>query len=723
MYISAGRFTGNKPISFARGRYGDLFAVQGHGVRPLRWDGISSYGEDAGMDPPLLPPSVEVTGVVQYYVARVDVTEPGDSYSLPPSVTFSGSAARSAKAMAYLTGGSISRVLVSDGGRGYTSPPTATVTGSATLYPVTRPHLRGEYDCYYRYIDDTPSERGGPIPSNLSPVRTISIDVGAGAIAWGQLSSNAPTRATLVELWRTTSFQATTVYRVATINLNSTYIDSYTDAELTDPDRTGYAAMPILKPNGELNAYRFVAPPTDKAVVVSFQDRMWYAVDTGGKEPNSLYYSETDEPESVPDVNEIIVQENVRDTDAITALVPFGAALMVMQRRHVYRVTFAKQPIIDAAVNLAGYRGCLNQRCWDLHDGIAYVLDQFGVYAMDPSGSIKPISEGIANYFRHYVDYTHAQWFAVRFDARVQVLRVFLSLKGDGDSVAPVRVLCYSPTLEAWWEERYPRPITAAAGITLDSGQYRVLYASSKARVYSLDEGWVDVADGSISSVVVTDGGAGYLSPPTICVAGGHGAWLDAYLNDRGQVQGVSVRMPGFGYASTDAVTFAPPDDPRHPSPRTATGFLVTHSQDASLPTDYVFRSASYEIATDEQRPRQQRADDRTISVVYKPTECDSDMELRTYFNASASPRPNAVSRDRGVGFAHESQFPAAVVNLRRERTNRGEATGVERARFGSVSTVDPAGSDRHLAVELSGRRGNSGDVVIHQIDVEGIAT
>lgn len=723
MYISAGRFSGALPVSFARGRHGDLFAVQGNGVRPMRWDGVSAYGEDAGMDPPLAAPSVDVAGVVQYYVARVDVVEPGDSYTLPPVVAFSGAAAREAKAMAYLSGGSVSRVLLSDGGRGYSSPPAATVTGTATLYPVTRPHLRGEYDCYYRYVDDTPEERGGPIPSNLSPVRTISIDVGAGSIVWSNLSSNAPTRATQVELWRTTSFQATTVYRVATIPLNSTFTDSLTDAELTDPDRSSYAAMPILKPNGELNAYRFAVPPSDKSVVVSFQDRMWYAVDTGGSEPNSLYYSETDEPESVPDVNEIVIQENVRDTDAVTALVPFGAALMVMQRRHFYRVTFAKQPIIDAAVNLAGYRGCLNQRCWDLHDGMAYVLDQFGVYSMDPSGSISPISEGISNYFRHYVDYAHAEWFSVRFDARSQVLRVFVTLKGDGDSVAPVRVLCYSPVLQAWWEERYPRPVTAASGITLANGQYRVLYASSKAKIYALDEGWVDAADGAIASVVVTDPGAGYLSPPVVCVSGGHGAWLDAHLSDQGGVRAVAVRMSGFGYSSTDAVTFGEPDDPRHPSPRTAAGFIVTHTQDASVPTDYVYRSASYEIATDEQKSQRQRPDDRTVSVTYKPTDCDSGLEMRTYFNASAHPRPNAVGRDRGVGFAFEPQSPVAAVNMKRERGGRGEATGVERARFGAISTSDSGGSDRHIAIELSGRRGNAGDVVIHQLDIEGVVS
>lgn len=804
--ISAGRFNGSLPVSFFRGRHGDLFAVQGHGTRPMRWDGVSNYSEDAGMDAPLVAPNVSATGGIQYYVARVDVQDRGACYYQPPVISFQGTLAaggRSASARAYLQNAGLAEVRMDDTGRGYTSPPaascsgsfaygaaasavrtgdsvsavnmfnggtgylvapevelfggggsgataTATVSGgrvtsvtlvdggsgytssptvrflagSAEIFPVVRPHLRGTYDCYYRYVDDTPADRGGPIPSNLSPVRVFEAGSGAGAITWSALNSNVRARSHKVELWRTTGNQAAVVYRAATVDVGSTFVDSLTDDELRDPDRTGYAAMPILLPNGELNAMRFGVPPDNMAVAVSFQDRAWYAVDTSGTRPNTLLFSEENEAESVPDINEIILQENVRGSDSITSLVPFGGSMLVMQARHCYRLTFARQPIIDAGVNLLAYRGCLNQRCWDLHDGVAYVMDQFGIYTISPDGQITPISEGIANYFQVFVNYTHARWFTVRFDPKTRILRAFLSLHGDNPGESPGRVLCYSPVVQAWWEERYPSAINAAAGITMASGEYRVLYAGSQANVYALDEGWVDIAEGAISAVVVTEPGAGYLTPPIVRTTGGHGAWLEAAVDDRGRVSAVFVRSPGFGYAWSDSVTISPPDDKDHPSPVQAQARLVPVSSGTSLPTSFAFRSSNMEIATDEspQARNSPRPNDRTITVVHKPTPCNSFLKLRTYFNGSRFPRANVARRDRGVGFMHDDIEPAEVANLKQSQRFKGESTGVQRARFASVSTVDASGSDRHVAIELSGTRGASGDVVIHQVDVEGVA-
>ena len=799
--ISAGRFSGERPVCFARGRHGDLFAVQGHGVRPMRWDGVSPYSEDAGMDAPAFAPTVSTTGATQYYVVRVDVQSSGSGYYQPPQVTFNGTLAaggRAAVARAYLQNAGINDVRLDDSGRGYTSPPSASLSGTyasgaagyatvvngavtavtitsggsgylvaptvsieggggagaaatatvangqvtgisllssgggytgtptvsfssggAELFPLSRPHLRGKYECYYRYVDDTPEDRGGPIPSNLSPVAQIDCGEGAGALLWANTASNVRGRTHRVELWRTTSNQATTLYRVATIVPGETHTDSLTDPELRDPERAGYAAMPVLLPNGELNANRFGIPPADKSTVVSFQDRFWFAVDTSGTEPNTMYFSESDEPESVPDVNEIIVQENVRDTDAITALVPFGAALLVMQSRHCYRFTFARQPIIDAGINLMAYRGCLNQRCWDLHDGVAYVMDQFGVYSVSQNGDISPISEGIANYFQQMVDYTYADWFSVRFDPKLRVLRVFLSIKGDRPSDKPCRALCYSPVMQAWWEERYPSPITAASGITLASGEYRVLYASSRQTVYALDEGKVDVGDGSVLSVSITERGAGYIHPPYVQPRGGHGAWMEATV-EKGRVQSILVRVPGFGYAPGDEIDLSPPDDEAHPHPVQATAVVNEVATSTSLATPYIFKSSAFEYALDGQVAGKDKRD-RSVSVTYRPTECDSILKLRMFYNDSRVPRANVSPRDRGIGFKHDAAEPVATKNMRRQTVARGESAGVDIARFAHQSSAEIAGTDRHVAVELSGERGATGEVVIHQIDVQGV--
>ena len=128
-----------------------------------------------------------------------------------------------------------------------------------------------------------------------------------------------------------------------------------------------------------------------------FQDRLWMGVDTGGQNSNTLRFSEGDEPESIPDTNELILQSNLRATDYITALVPYAGSLIVMQSRHCHRLTYVAQPLIDTGISLMAYRGCLNQRCWDIYEGRVFSMDDQGVYAMDPNGQIEDLTLGIAD--------------------------------------------------------------------------------------------------------------------------------------------------------------------------------------------------------------------------------------------------------------------------------------------------------------------------------------
>ena len=61
-----------------------------------------------------------------------------------------------------------------------------------TVNVISSPHLRGIYQCYTRLVDATIEERGGPIPSNLSPLvefdanafETPDGQIGCGSIEW-----------------------------------------------------------------------------------------------------------------------------------------------------------------------------------------------------------------------------------------------------------------------------------------------------------------------------------------------------------------------------------------------------------------------------------------------------------------------------------------------------------------------------------------------------------
>ena len=101
-------------------------------------------------------------------------------------------------------------------------------------------------------------------------------------------------------------------------------------------------------------------------------------------------FSEVDEPESVPAVNQLILQESVGDSDEIVTLVPLASMLLVFQRRHIYKLQYVAQPVIDASVLLSAYRGILNQDCCDVMGGVAFAADSHGMYAFDGS-SLDPI--------------------------------------------------------------------------------------------------------------------------------------------------------------------------------------------------------------------------------------------------------------------------------------------------------------------------------------------
>jgi hypothetical protein len=581
--------------------------------------------------------------------------------------------------------------------------------------PIMRAHLRGKYQCYYRYVNDAvPTSEGGPICSSLSPVTEIDCGDGAQSVTWTYTAAPAGMS---VELWRSTSNQATTLFRVAKIGGTGAFgstSDSLTDWELVDPDRTGFQAMPVLLPNGELNANRFGVPPTDLAVGVMFQDRLWMGVDTSGTKPNSLRFSEVEEPESMPDVNEIILQTNLRDTDYVTALIPYAGALIVGQSRHCYRLTYVAQPLIDIGAYMLAYRGVYNQRCWDICDGKIYAMDDQGVYSMDAQGNIEDLSLGIFDFWVNRIDSNLRKWFYVRADKNLGVLRVGVAVGGDGSSKFASRQLVYSFDFKAWWEERYPAELTSAAEVRTSDGGVRLVFGTSGNNLRHLGAGLVDLAEGSVSSVTVTNPGRGYRQPPVITATGGHGAEFECALNSDGSITGIVVKYPGTKYPGGNLVISAPAAGGTQ-----ATATYAVSS--GSRPVHWSFKSGCFEYTTDSQDKRGGEAQNRQCSVTYQPTASQCLLNLKAYYNNAKYPRSNVVRRDRGSGFVHSDQVPAAVLDMQASPLQEAEAHGVARALFAGRVLDDMMGADRHVSIALSGQQSSAGPVAIHNLDIYGV--
>jgi len=554
---------------------------------------------------------------MSYAVASVTAVSSGSGFFTPPFVSIRASSTDTFGSGAALTSfvnttGNVTGVSVVSGGQ-YSQPPTALIINTeAKAQATVSQNMRGKYKCAIRYLDDTPDNLFGPIPSSISELVEIDTSESASSLTWSLSHYGLDDRVRAVELWRTTSDQSVILFRVATIeryidaapnpDFSGTYTESINDKDLGDAAREGFGLMPVTLPNGQINARRFAVPPGQFAVATMFQDRAWYAVDVTGEQPNTLLYSEIDEPESVPEENELIVQENTGEPDRIVGLLPLGGQLLIGQQAHLYALQYVAQPVLDASVLLVAYRGVLNSRCWDIIGGVAMIADGSGMYGFDGQNE-DALSTPVDNYWRNgIIDFTNSDVFHVRADQATKTARFYYCRSGEA---LPVRALCFCVATKAWWEETYPTAVTATCS-TVISGR-----------------------------VVPLEGVAG----------------------------GSFIRSSG----TSDSGTAIP----------------------------YKMRTGN-NVLVDE-------GGSRSVAVVYSPTDADSNLLVGLHFNNSSTPRPNAISTDRGDGFTTTAGGTAALLNLNRNRSALGAANGFAQAHFSGRVDDRSAGGDRHVAVDVSG--------------------
>lgn len=711
------------PVSFSKTN-NTVFVFQGFGNRGKAWSATAGAWRDVGMVAPTVKPTITASvESILFSVARIDITNAGKDYTLPPTISIAGTSTTAAAAICRLRGDGLDEIEVTEHGKGYSAAPAVTLSGGGgtegACKAIMRAHLRGKYQCYYRYIDESVSaSEGGPRYSNLSPVTEVDCGNGKRSITWAY---TAPPEGSgySVELWRTTSNQATTLFRVAKFGGSGAFgslTDSYDDWQLFDVNRVGFSAMPILLPNGELNANRFGIPPSNYAVAVMFQDRLWMGVDTVGGNPNTLRFSEAEEPESMPDVNELILQTNTRDTDYITALVPFAGSLIVAQSRHCHRLQYVAQPLIDAGVSLVAYRGILNQRCWDIYEGNLYAMDAGGIYSMSANGEIEDLTLGIFDYWRDKIDFSLAKWFSLRADYTNSLLRVNVAVTGDGSTKYPSRQLVYSFDYKTWWEERFPFEICSMAETVTSSGEIRLVAGSKGGRVYHLcdPDSLSDIAEGSITSTTISAEGRGYKQPPTITALGGQGAEFECGIDQNGSLTGIVIKCPGTGYVSGNLVISAPETGGTQ-------AYATFTAASGSQPVYWCCKTGCLEFTNDSQDKKAGEVQPRQAAVTYQPTQSACTLNLKSYYNNAKYPRSNVVRRDRGTGFVHSDTVPAAVLDMRATPLQEAESHGVARALFAGRALDDMMGSDRHVSIALSGKQDSAGKVVIHCVDIYGV--
>jgi hypothetical protein len=392
--------------------------------------------------------------------------------------------------------------------------------------------------------------------SDLSPI--ADIDAGpnesrshSSELQWSIPGATPPPRADMVELWRTSADQSLVFYRVEAYGLpepNGITIvgkDTLTDEQLFDPERAHYAALPVVLPNGSVNAYRFGKPRSDMSVGVAFQDRLWMGVSTSGKDTNTLFYSEFDEFESLPDVNELPIQNNQKSTDVLTALVPFGSLLLAMQHSHAYAVAYNTDPAVDATIQMMAHRGCLHQRAWDIHENVLYAADESGIYTLSRNGEVKDISLPVRDFFvSELLNYSKRETFFLQVDPRTHILRFFCTLQ-EQSTDTPSIALCFDIQAGTWWSESYPNSfVSACTGRPGDTRVTTILLGGVDGNLYEIDS-HEDHANATLTDCLVQHGGSGYRSAPQITVPNCTGAVVQGVVSE-GRLCDIVIHSSGW---------------------------------------------------------------------------------------------------------------------------------------------------------------------------------
>jgi hypothetical protein len=281
------------------------------------------------------------------------------------------------------------------------------------------------------------------------------------------------------------------------------------------------------------------------SVAVTFQDRLWMGVSTSGKDLNTLYYSEFDEFESLPDINELPIQNNQKSTDVLSGLVPFGSMLLAMQHTHTYALTYNSDPGLDASIQLLTHRGVLHQKCWDIHENVLYAADESGIYAMSRNGELQDVSLPIRDLFvSEIIDFSKRNTFFLQADPRTHILRFFCTFKNQ-TSETPPQAICYDIQARTWWTESYPTSMTCGVtGRPNTQTVNTVMFGSDDGNMYQLDSDR-DHSTQSVTDTLVTVGGRGYREAPTITAPNTVGSKLQGVVSE-GQLVDVVIQDSGW---------------------------------------------------------------------------------------------------------------------------------------------------------------------------------
>jgi hypothetical protein len=423
-----------------------------------------------------------------------------------------------------------------------------------------------------------------------------------------------------------------------------------------------------------------------------------YAVRAPATERQKVYYSRALEPESVPALENVRIQE---DGDDITGLMPLRNYLFVLESRHIYRLSMGSQPSRQSTDPFPGIivqhalsRGALNNRCWVRVEDNAYLCDAEGVYLFD-GNDFEVISGAIQDYFRDQpLNWGATKFWFMSLDRRRELVRLHVSL---GSETFPRSCLTYHYRTRTWWVERFPEGFGGWCETLLAGDTPAVLFAGESGRFFTL-EGTLDcvqgrparmrLSGGSVATVTI-DSGEGPLPPwdgsfPISIVAGrGHGQ------------SRLAVQQSGRTYV-VDRPWRVVPD---------ATSVV----QLGGVP--WYAETASH------RHPEEEGAMQRRALLVAEPTTHASTIDLQFLYDRSQQPAEMVERTDLGGPVSVSESRKHYAINIQRQQGGY-EFSGFAQVRDDGFVPTRGMGR-RFVRLRISGVQGAE-RVVIYEVLYEG---
>lgn len=424
-----------------------------------------------------------------------------------------------------------------------------------------------------------------------------------------------------------------------------------------------------------------------------------YAVIPHPSEFQKIYFSEVDEPESVVPTVNCIIQDNTADSDRNTALAPMGSALYVYQSRHLYKVTFAKQPQIQANPSLVATRGCINQRSWVQYEGDLYALDKNGIWRYNVGGGWEPLSPAIQDVFRDGdLDWSKSTWWRAELNAEEEVIRWFVNYS-DANYTYPNKALCYHLRYKAWWIESYVHPLAAGCTVIV-AGRARVLRGSANEQFYLCG----GTTDGVASPASHTATGG----TTTTATGSSLGSTVNASIafitgSNKGSVRRITVN-------NGSTITFTP----------ALSNAVASGDQFVIGGVAWTVKTGLMGFPDSHDVEKAEEAIPRGIRVSYQPTASACTFDVRIYRDHATSASTNQIATNQGRGITTEAGSADAVCNILATRSGLGRDSGTKWLPI-EEGRLDPyTDHNRWIAWELRGVQ-RADRVEIYELESHGV--